>query len=149
MNELLFSVAIDNTLLDNEYLTISIHRTESLLFLDWKRQISLSERKTGFLHALNLTYQYNINNWLISDLNIFFISPEEKDWLLTEWIELASKSPILKIAVVCSENYDLLINGNDFTSLGQKQYQNKGKIEHLVFMDFPIARTWIQTDLNI
>ena len=143
MDQQLPSEAVLNKAIDNDFVAISINLSEALLLLDWKRQISLQERQAGFLQALNLTHQHQIKYWLISDLNIFLISPEEKEWILTEWIELSSKSSILKLAVVCFDNYNLLINGTDFTSQGQQQYQKKGLIKHQVFMDFTSARTWL------
>ena len=136
---------LSRNVIENNYVSISINLSESLLLLEWKRQITLQERISGFLQALSITHQHQIKYWLISDLNIFFISPEEKNWILTDWVEVASKSSILKLAVVCFENYDMLINGTDFTSQGQHQYQEKGIIEHHVFLDFTSARTWLLT----
>ncbi|GEO04007.1 hypothetical protein AAE02nite_16710 [Adhaeribacter aerolatus] len=143
MNQYRVSGNFPATAVENEFVLISLNLSESLLLLEWKRQISLAERQAGFLQALELTHQNGIKYWLISDLNIFFISPEEKRWILTDWIELASNSSILKLAVVVLEDYNVLMNSTDFTSRGQQQYQENGVIEHQVFMDFTSARTWL------
>jgi hypothetical protein len=129
--------------IEHNFVLITFYQPYSLLLLTWKRQISLEERKSGFLQALELIRQHQIQKWLVSDQNLLFISAEEKNWILTDWIELASQSPLLKLAVVSPGDYDHIIGNIGFTSEGQKQYQLQGKIEHRVFLDFSHAFTWV------
>jgi len=129
--------------IEHDFVTITLYQARSLLLLEWKHQISFVERKIGFLQALDLTNQYQIKNWIASDQHLFFISPEEKNWLLTDWIVLVSQSPLLKLAVVYPEDYNYVIDTISFISQGQKQYQAKGKVELRTFNNFTSAFPWV------
>lgn len=132
--------------IDTDSVSIALYPIQSLLILVWKRQINLEERIAGFKQGLVLTKQYQIKNWLIDDLHLYYISPAEKAWVLSDWIDAAVQSSILKMAVVCSEYYHTLMANIEFTSQGQKQYQSKGIIGHEVFPDYSSALIWLLTD---
>ncbi|WP_210465112.1 MULTISPECIES: hypothetical protein [Rufibacter] len=131
---------------DNDFVSILLFESRSLLVLEWKRQISLEERKVGFWKGLELTNQYQIKNWIIDDLQLYIISPEEKEWVITEWTTEASKSSILKLGVVCADYYPALVANTEFTDQGKEQYESKGVIEHEVFTDYTSALFWIYPD---
>jgi hypothetical protein len=126
----------------NDFVSIIIFEAYSLLLLKWKRQITLPERKTGFLKGLELTNQHKIRFWLIDDLEIYLISEEEKAWILTDWVEVSSKSSILKLAVVSPDYYPSLVANTEFTGQGKEQYQATGEIRHEVFTDYTSALHW-------
>ncbi len=128
-----------------DFVTIFLHSSESLLLLEWNRQINFIERKEGYLQAINFVCQYGVKSWLINAQHLYYISPEEKNWILTEWVEIASQSPLLKFAVVCYDNYNLLIDKTNFTRQEQMLFQKNGKIEYRVFMNFTCALPWILT----
>ncbi len=128
-----------------DFVTIFLHPAESLLLLEWKRQINFMERKVGYRQAIDLICQYGVKNWLINAQHLYYISPEEKNWILTEWVEIACQSPLVKFGVVCYDNYNLLIDKMNFTNHEQKLFQAKGKIDYRVFMNFTCALPWILT----
>ena len=128
---------------DNDFVSILIFDVQSLLILKWKRQINLAERKAGFMEALSFTNKHHLNYWLIDDLQLYVISQAEKTWVLTDWVEASTKSSILKLAVVCADDYSALMANTDFTQEGKEQYQAKGQIEHEVFTDYNTAYNWL------
>lgn len=133
---------------ENNIYLISFYQPHSLLLLTWKRQISLEERKNGFLQVLALVGQHQIQKWIISDQNLLFISAEEKNWILTDWIAMAAQSPLLKLAVVSPGDYDHIIGNIGFTSEMQHKYQLVSNIELRVFLDFSHAFTWVLANGN-
>lgn len=129
--------------IEEEFGTISLYEAESLILVDWKRQVAFEERKFCLLEALSLINQYQVKYLLINDQNIFYLSPGDKNWIACDWVESASASSLLKIGVVFLENYDMLINSTDFTSQLQKLYKEKGKIQLRAFTNFPCALAWV------
>ncbi|KAA3437955.1 hypothetical protein [Rufibacter hautae] len=131
---------------DNDFVSIYLFGGHSLLVLEWKRQITLEERRVGFGQGLKITNQHQIRYWIIDDLQILIISPEEKNWVLTDWIAEASKSSILKLGVVCADYYPVLVANTEFTHQGKEQYETEGVIQHEVFTDYPSALSWLYPD---
>ena len=129
--------------IEEEFGAISLYEAESLILVDWKRQVAFGERKACLLQALELIKHYQVKYLLINDQNIFYLSQAEKNWIACDWIESASASSLLKIGVVFLENYNMLINSIDFTSQLQKLYKEKGKIQLRAFTNFPCAIAWI------
>ncbi len=119
-----------------------------MLLVEWKRQITLPERMIGFHKALDFTRQRQIKYWLIDDLQLYIITPEEKEWILTEFQDLASKTSIQKLAVVTSDFYPALVANTDFTDKGKEGYQAKGIIQHEVFTDYESAFGWLLGNLD-
>lgn len=146
MNKQLPFESLSQQLLDNDFVTILLFNVPSLLILEWKRQITLPERQAGFTQALYFTNQRQIKYWLVDDLQLYIISPAEKAWILTEWIEVAVKSSILKLAVVCADYYPALMANTYFTEQGKAQYQCKSCIQHEVFTDYKSAFNWLFPD---
>ncbi|RNI30662.1 hypothetical protein [Rufibacter latericius] len=126
-----------------EFVAIHLHKDRSLLLVEWLRQINLEERKIGFLEALKITTQHQLQNWLIDDLQIYIITPEEKNWVLTEFQDLASKTTIQKLAVVTPDFYPALVSNTEFTDKGKQGYKAKGVIQHEVFIDYASALDWL------
>ena len=121
--------------LNNDYATIYLHQELSLLILEWKRQINLSERIEAFLKGLELTQKYQIKNWLTDAQQTFFITQEEKNWILENWIPLITKTQLQKLAVVYSENYNSLMTYTEFTQKGKELYLKSGIIENEAFIN--------------
>lgn len=126
-----------------DFVSILVFEAYSLLFLKWKRQITLPERKIGFLKGLELTNQHHIRFWLIDDLEISIIREEEKAWILTDWVTESSKSSILKLGVVTPDFYPSLVANTQFTDTGKENYQATGTIQHEVFTDYTSALHWL------
>ena len=136
------------SLMDNDFVVILFYEAQSLLILEWKRQITLPERRAGFIQALSFTNQYQAKYWLVDCLQVYAISEQEKDWLLTEWIAVVTQSPILKLAVVWPDFYPALMASMDFTHQIKEQYLAKGDIQHEVLMDYMSAWDWLFPDNN-
>ncbi|WP_026462677.1 hypothetical protein [Adhaeribacter aquaticus] len=133
---------------ENAFVKIFIIQAESILILEWKFQITLAERKSGFLQALEIIKAYELRSWVVSNKNIYYVSPEEKSWIINEWLDLLNQSTLERSAIVCHENYDVLMSTWDLTSEVQQQFQKKGIIQHRVFMNFPNALNWLLSDMS-
>ncbi|WP_026463902.1 hypothetical protein [Adhaeribacter aquaticus] len=143
MEDQIISEIILEQVFENDFITILWAKDKSLFNLIWKRQITLTERKEGTLKAFSLTKELLIHYWLIDDLQLSYLSPEEKDWIIKEWIYLASTSPILKLGVVTTEYYPALLANTDFTQACKTLYQSISVIQHEVFIDYTTALNWL------
>ncbi|ALI97756.1 hypothetical protein [Rufibacter tibetensis] len=132
-----------------EYVSIHLLEAQSLLLLEWKRQISMEERKVGFQEALAFTHKNQISRWLVDDLQLYIITAEEKEWILTQFQEEASKSPLLKLAVVTADFYPSLVVNTEFTEKTKEGYEAKGVIQHEVFTDYASALHWLLPDREV
>ena len=133
-------------LLDNDFVIILLFKVHSLLIVEWKRQITLPERRAGFMQALSFTNQHQVQYWLVDSLQDYAISPPEEDWLLSEWIGVVTQSSILKLAVVWPDYYPALMATMDFTHQIKKQYLSQGDIQHEVLTDYQSAWNWLFPD---
>ncbi|MGV3638938.1 MAG: hypothetical protein ACO1NZ_00390 [Adhaeribacter sp.] len=124
------------------YVSVLHEESLSLLTIFWKRQISLEERKTGFLWALEYSNSHQVRNWLIDDAEIFLITPAEKEWITYTWTKLVAGSCIQKIAVVTKVELPALESNARFTEDAQKQYAASGHTRHEVFTDYQMALAW-------
>ena len=115
-------------IIENDFVIINLYEEDSIIFVGWKRQIVLEERKMSLLQALDLTNHYQVKNWIISDQNIYYLSSEEENWIFSDWVEIASRSSLEKISIVFQENYNMLIQTTDFTTQLQNQYMAYGFI---------------------
>ncbi len=107
MDEHAHLLSAPNQIFKNSFVQISIYTPESVLLVKWEQQITLKQRKKGFLKALKFIKKYEIKNWLMNNENILFVTQEEKDWILTEWIGLLSQTSLEKAAIVYPDNYEL------------------------------------------
>ncbi len=131
---------------EEDFVSIHFLASHSLLLLEWKRQITLEERKVGFRKALEITRKNGIRYWLIDDLQLSIITPEEKEWVLSEFQDEASQTTILKLAVVTPDFYPSLVANTEFTEKGKEGYQEKGMIQHEVFPDHSTAVNWLLSE---
>ena len=115
-------------IIENDFVIINLYEEDSIIFVGWKRQIVLEERKMSLLQALDLTNRYQVKNWIISDQNIYYLSSEEENWIFSDWVKIASRSFLEKISIVFQENYNMLIQTTDFTTQLQNQYMAYGFI---------------------
>jgi hypothetical protein len=128
---------------ETDYVSISVDKGRSLLLLRWLRQITLGERQIGFRTALDITTSQGIKYWLIDDRNLSVITDAEKEWILSCFLEDASKTTIRRLAVVVADYYPSLMANTDFTAKGQAGYREKGHILHEVFPDNNSALEWL------
>jgi len=124
------------------YVSVLHDESEALLTIYWKRQISLEERKSGFLWALQYSCTHQVRNWLIDAAEIFLVTPAEKEWVTYTWTKLVAASGIQKIAVVAEISLPALEASTRFTQEAQKQYAAAGHTRHEVFTDHQVARAW-------
>ena len=83
-------------IIENDFVIINLYEEDSIIFVGWKRQIVLEERKMSLLQALDLTNHYQVKNWIISDQNIYYLSSEEENWIFSDWVKIASRSSLGK-----------------------------------------------------
>ncbi|WP_205502961.1 hypothetical protein [Rufibacter psychrotolerans] len=143
MTQQFFLKGLSRPVFETEFVSIFLDQSLKLLLLVWKRQITLAERKEGFLKGLELTRQHRLTAWLIDDLQLSIITPEEKEWVLTQFQEEASQTTIQKLAVVTPDFYPSLVANTEFTEKGKQGYQAKGIIQHEVFIDYSSALSWL------
>ncbi|GGK71679.1 hypothetical protein ACD591_04925 [Rufibacter glacialis] len=129
-----------------DFVLITTEPVRSLLVLEWRRQITLQERKIGFGKALDLTREMSLLYWLIDDLQLSIITPEEKEWVLSEFQGEASQTSLQKLAVVTPDYYPSLVANTEFTEKGKQGYQAKGQIRHEVFIDHESALNWLLSE---
>ncbi|WP_026464991.1 hypothetical protein [Adhaeribacter aquaticus] len=136
---------LDNLLqvYQNDFATISLVVEEFLLVLEWRRHVDFAERKEGLLIALTISKENKINYWIIDDLYHGYISFEEKEWLLSEWMQRISGSGIQKIAYLARDYFSALAVNLDFRVRIITEYKERSNIENEIFIDYPTALTWL------
>lgn len=129
--------------LENEAVIISHDEANNLIFLKWKRQITLEERQKTFLWAYGFSKTETVKNWLIDDQELYIITDEEKAWVTDIWTRLVASSGIEKIAVVTSDHFPNLQTNAPFTTAAQAKYRQHGTTEHEVFTETHLAYQWL------
>ncbi|MEJ8803479.1 hypothetical protein [Pontibacter sp. H249] len=138
--------AATSEVLKNDYVVVRYCEADSLLIVDWQRQVEIEERKKVFLWGNQFSTDNHIKNWFINDEEIYIITPEERKWISNTWIKLVAEAGVRKVAVYVPEYfYNTLLTLTDFTQEAQDVYKQLGVTEHEVFTDYNMALTWLRS----
>ena len=134
----------------NDFVVVHYGESDSLLLIEWRRQVDLEERKEIFLWAYHFSIDQLVKNWLINDEEIFIITSQERKWINDTFTRLAAEAGIRKIAVYVPEYfYNSLLTMTDFTQDAQEIYKQLGVTEHEVFTDYNMALTWLRSSPEV
>ncbi|SFH21097.1 hypothetical protein [Pontibacter chinhatensis] len=136
--------------LRNDFVVVRYAEADSLLLIDWNRQIEPEERQAAFLWCIQFSVDEQVKNWLINDEEIFIITSEEREWVSHTFTRLAAEAGIRKVAVFVPEDfYSGLQTLTDFTQDAQEIYRQFGVTEHEVFTDYSMALIWLRSSTEV
>jgi hypothetical protein len=93
-----------NAVVDLDYLHVEVHPELSLIVLFWKRQVNISELRTGFYTAIEIARSFGCKLWLGDARKTTMLDIAENEYLIKDLINLISETKVEKIARILNEN---------------------------------------------
>lgn len=124
---------------DSEYLHVELYEGPNVLVTQWYGRCSSQQYREALLKFNSYVRLYNVP-YAIADRRLLpALSPEDVEWTLNDFLELFSKLPLKRFAILNSFDEDAVIN---FTRLSSnKRFPVPFEIQE--FEDLTSAYDWL------
>lgn len=126
-----------------DYLKLEVDPHQSLIRLFWKRQVTISELRTGFYTAAEVAATYGCKYWLGDARNTTMLDIEAQEYVVKDLVNLISQAGIRKIARLVNEQE---MRNNQSFSMKLKietRHAENIRFETALFADEAQALNWL------
>lgn len=134
------------TLLNNEYLTVSWNRTQDLIILDWTPRtyyMDDDEFKQNLNSVSDFVQKHQIKHFLSNTIEFdYVITPDIQAWVASEFNQKLHQAGLRKMAIVMPQAYFTQTSVQQ-TLKEMKKQRKDGSFESLYFGDLQTAKDWL------
>jgi hypothetical protein len=126
-----------------EYLHLQVEPELSLICLTWKRQVNLSELRTGFYTAVEVARNFGCKYWLGDARKTSMLDIADNDFLVEHLVGQLSESGIEKVARVVSEEEAVLSQSYTMKNKIESTHQDQINFNTDIFTTLEAARKFL------
>ena len=129
--------------IDLDYLQIEVDQQRALIRLFWKRQVTISELRTGFYTAAQVAETYACKYWLGDARNTTMLDIADQDLVAKDLVTLISKAGIRKIARLVDEQEMTFSNSLTMKLKIETKHPENIGFETAIFTNEDQALNWL------